>query len=178
MNKKDLERIQSKLLALDYFEYHDRVYWKSWTDSILFLDKERYWEKRHRLEKYFQDRPPAEQRSLIEENMSIGAKRLEEEIDLSQIKIEETYSGSSGVKCWKISGYNSELDGRDLTPLIEGSKKSLRSENDWDSTSPRNSWLDDYLEAYQRKLRLEMSGVEEDIELKERKKGWRRSIWH
>ena len=179
LDKKDLKRIENKLLALDYYEEENRVYWTSFSGSILYLDSEAYWEKHHRLEKYFQDRTPAEQRSLIEENMSIGAKRIEEDIDLSQIKVEETFSDFGGnVMCWKISNYPEELDGKDLTPLVKSRKNgvsSLRENDDW--RTERNDWVYDLAEAEKNKLRKELVGTEENIEPKQKRKGWRRSIW-
>ena len=180
MKEKDLKLIQRKLLALEYFEYQNRLYWTSFSGSILYLDLHVYWEKRHRLEKYFQDRAPSEQRSLILENMSIGAKRLEEDIDLSQIIVEETFSDFGGnVKCWKISNYPPELDGKDLTPISKERKNTLssaREEDEW--RTERNDWVYNLAEAEKNKLRKELVGIEEDIEPKQKKKGWRRSIWH
>ena len=173
MEKKDLKRIERKLLALDYYEEKGRTYWTSFSGSIVYLDSEVYWEKRHRLEKYFQDRAPAEQKSLIAENLSIGAKRTEEDIDLSQIKIEETFSDFGGnVRCWKISNYPSELDGKDLTPVSKNRGSSLRENDDW--RTERNDWVYDLAEGIKRKLRRELVGTEEDLEEKKKK----RSRWH
>lgn len=188
MDKKTYSKIKRELLVMFYYKFKGNVYWLSSLTHILYLPENEYFSRRKEYLKFYQSKEdwnkisPESQENKIKWSMSFGAQDLQEDLDLSKMRV-ETIRDDPCVKAWKISGYPEQLDNTDLVPLvgredpIEPKKKGitkvlLRSDNDWNSTSERNSWLDDYIERYQRQLRKELTGQEEPFEEKKKKRRW------
>jgi hypothetical protein len=102
---KDLES------GKEYIEDENRIYFRTLNGYIVFLSKNQYFERLHKLQDYFSDREPNEARKLVLENLSIGANPIEE--DVSNIKVTCVYQ-SGFATCFKIEGYPESWSDKDI----------------------------------------------------------------
>jgi hypothetical protein len=125
----------------EYIEDSGRIYFRTLNGYIVFLSKNQYFERLHKLQDYFSDREPNEARRLVLENLSIGANPLEE--DLSKIKVTCVYQ-SGFATCFKIENYppswdNTNIMLRKSLPDMRGNSLEDIEESPWRTI--RNDWF-------------------------------------
>ena len=137
MEKKRRQKIIRDLEAgKEYTEDSGRIYFKTLSGNIVSLSN--FFERKRKLTDYFSDRPEAEKKRLVLENLAIGALPIEE--DLSNIKVTCVYK-SAFATCFKIEGYPESWSDKDIMfkSSLTDARGNIMEESPWRTV--RNDWL-------------------------------------
>jgi hypothetical protein len=101
MNRKKIEK---ELQVKEYYEHDNQIYFKSLNAYIVSLPKNRYFDRKRELTSYFSDRPEAEKKRLVLENLSLLAVPLPTK-DYQKPKI-EVFRHTCWATTIKVSDYD------------------------------------------------------------------------
>jgi hypothetical protein len=148
---KDLES------GKEYIEDSGKIYFKTLNGYIVFLSKNYYFQRLHKLQDYFSDREPNEARRLVLENLSIGAIPIEE--DVSNIKVTVAYQ-SGFCTCFKIENYPASWDEKDIMfkKSLADSRGNVLSDVEQESWNTSREREDPRIMEYARKIRNWLRG--------------------
>jgi hypothetical protein len=142
--KSERKKIERELGIKEYYEHDNHVFFKTRSGFILFLSKDVYYQKLHRLQDYFKDREPNEARRLINENLAIGAESFPMK-DYPVPKI-EIFRDSCWATTIKVSGYaegDPVWDNPDkdimLKRSLQDARGNIMEESPW--RTERNDWV-------------------------------------